>query len=154
MRAQPQIRDFKKYVNKLKAMDDAIDKGDYCIEDIVEEMAEDDYTIKEVYEFLIQNYDDHYIPRILEVLYCNQGGDDYELDYPYFKASLIQYEARMKECWQKNDYYDGPAQIVEEMAVYYSLDEIYNFLEVIVERYDDFIFIGAQLFHLYRIGYY
>lgn len=153
---QPQIRDYKKYVSQLKAIDDAGqgETQDQNIYTIVDDMVIDNYTIKEIYHFLIENYDDHHIPRILEMLYGETGGDVYERRYPNYIIPLAFYEKKIKLVHPiKRNYFKGMAEIVEEMAVYYSMSEIYEFLVEMDEKYD-YIYIGGLLLHLYELGYY
>lgn len=150
-------RSFQKYVNKLKAADDAIgNENDYGIEDIINEMIEEDYTIKEIYDFLIQNYDDYYIPRILQCLYEQGERDDYYRQYPIFKPFLLWYNYKVRDIYfSKNDGQKKIELMIDlmcEMANYYPLGEIYDFLVVMLERYD-FFYIGDILFSLYKKGF-
>lgn len=149
-------RSFQKYVNKLKAADDAIgNENDYGIEDIIDEMIEEDYTIKEIYDFLIQNYDDYYIPRILQGLY-EQGERDEADVYPYYKPSLLSYVYRTKDIFHSTANGQKKIEVMIdlmfEMAIYYTLGEIYEFLVLMLERYD-FFYIGDILFSLYKNGF-
>lgn len=137
--------DFTKYINKLKAFDDSPNYNGFAIGEVIDEMINDDCTIKNIFDFLMQEYDDSKVPRLLQMIYELGVRDDHERVYKTPKRSKSYYKNLLKDG-------NKPYIVFIDMYDYYSMSEIYNFMVKYEDKYD--IYIGSVLFDLYEIGYY